>query len=223
MGRIGGLLVIVSAVAVTAASLDANRNAATPQEATVSHGGLRQIRTTNDTTGENEMSESLKKVNQVEHAGDADFQQKVLGASEPVLVDFYADWCGPCRMIAPVLEEIAERVSQRPGRQGECRSEPGSGHEVRYRVHSGADGIPARPGDQSTRWPGQQSSTTLDARAVTNARRAGLEQVASGKHRSGTDVSVLIGYRPETALACFIASEHRHQRTHRWPRVRLSR
>ena len=47
------------------------------------------------------------------HVSDASFEADVLKASGPVLVDYWAEWCGPCKMIAPILDEVAESYDGR--------------------------------------------------------------------------------------------------------------
>ena len=43
----------------------------------------------------------------IKHVSDATFESDVLNAGKPVLVDYWAEWCGPCKMIAPILDEVA--------------------------------------------------------------------------------------------------------------------
>ena len=49
----------------------------------------------------------------IEIITDANFEEKVLKSELPVLIDFYADWCGPCKMMAPVVDAVAEKYAGR--------------------------------------------------------------------------------------------------------------
>ena len=54
----------------------------------------------------------------IQHVSDDTFESEVLKADLPVLVDYWADWCGPCKVIAPVLEEVAGEYA---GRMKVCK------------------------------------------------------------------------------------------------------
>ncbi|WP_210545386.1 thioredoxin TrxA [Rhodoferax sp. PAMC 29310] len=47
----------------------------------------------------------------IKHVSDASFEADVLQSAQPVLVDYWAEWCGPCKMIAPILDEVATAYS----------------------------------------------------------------------------------------------------------------
>jgi thioredoxin 1 len=52
-------------------------------------------------------------IEQIKHVTDDSFNQDVLGSQTPVLVDYWAEWCGPCKMIAPILDEVSKAYGGR--------------------------------------------------------------------------------------------------------------
>lgn len=65
----------------------------------------------------------------------ANFDKEVLEADTPVLVDFYADWCGPCKMMAPIVEQLAEAYDGKV-KVGKCNIDEEDGLARVYRVMS---------------------------------------------------------------------------------------
>lgn len=66
---------------------------------------------------------------------DENFEAEVLKSDVPVLVDFYADWCGPCKMMAPVVEKLAEEL-QGKVKVGKCDTEENVQLVQQYRISS---------------------------------------------------------------------------------------
>jgi thioredoxin 1 len=96
----------------------------------------------------------------ITHVTDSAFEQEVLSSELPVLVDFWAEWCGPCKMIAPVLEEIAEEYS---GRLKVCKLDVDSNGETpqKYSVRGIPTLIVFKDGNAEATKVGALSKTQL--------------------------------------------------------------
>ena len=66
---------------------------------------------------------------------ESNFEQEVLKSEIPVLVDFYADWCGPCKMMAPIVKELAEKFAGKC-KVGKCNIDENLKVAQNYRVMS---------------------------------------------------------------------------------------
>jgi thioredoxin 1 len=91
---------------------------------------------------------------------DGTFAQDVLGASQPVLVDFWATWCGPCRLVAKVLEQIAvEKASELTVAKIDIDANPGTARD--FKVQSIPTLILFKGGEPVKRIVGAKSKAAL--------------------------------------------------------------
>lgn len=88
------------------------------------------------------------------------FDEEVLQADVPVLVDFYADWCGPCKMMAPVVAKMAEEFEGRL-KVGKCNVDENMQLAQRYRITSIPAFIVFRDGKAEESFVGAMSASEL--------------------------------------------------------------
>jgi thioredoxin 1 len=107
----------------------------------------------------------------MKHYDEDDFATTVLANQKPVLVDFYADWCGPCKMMAPVIEQLAGEFSDKV-EVGKLDTDANPGVAMRYQVM----GIPTlglfsggKMVDRLVGYPGPVGTRSWLERALTKA------------------------------------------------------
>lgn len=88
------------------------------------------------------------------------FEKEVLQASTPVLVDFYADWCGPCKMMAPVVEKMAEEFEGRI-KVGKCNVDENMQLAQQYRISNIPAFIVFKDGKPAELFVGAMSTSEL--------------------------------------------------------------
>ena len=100
----------------------------------------------------------------------ANFEEEVLKSDQPVLVDFYADWCGPCKMMAPVVAQLADELEGK-AKVGKLNIDDCMDIAGKYRVMN----IPTLPCDQGRTGSGED-------------RGSGFQKRAAEKDRSGDEL-----------------------------------
>jgi thioredoxin 1 len=98
---------------------------------------------------------------QVLHASDTNFRRRVLESDVPVMVDSYADWCGPCKRLAPALEQLAKENPEAKVVKVNVDDSPELA--ARYRVESIPTLIVFKDGDVANKHVGLASSAQLRA------------------------------------------------------------
>ncbi len=88
------------------------------------------------------------------------FQEEVLNSNLPVLVDFYADWCGPCKMMAPIVEKIAEELEGK-AKVGKVNVDQNQDLAIKYNIMSIPTIIIFKNGEESRRIVGVRDKEEL--------------------------------------------------------------
>ena len=99
---------------------------------------------------------------EIKHTSDATFEQDVVTAPRPVIVDFWAPWCGPCKMLAPAIEELANTFSGRV-RVGKVNTDDNPGTPSEYRITGIPTVILFKGGREVQRFVGMTQKSKLSA------------------------------------------------------------
>ena len=91
------------------------------------------------------------------------FDEQVIGSDVPVLVDFYADWCGPCKMMAPTISKIAEAYGDKL-KVGKCNIDEAENVAMKYSVMSIPTFIVFKNGEPAMTAIGAMSQAQLEAK-----------------------------------------------------------